>query len=148
MRETCEKKGRTWDNSKIDYTCFVIQLFSRTIKFYPSSHEKISLSCAQLPLPPRDDSRRESWETCLMKQHKQHEITHTHMSHFTHFSHLTNFSQIVCSRLEKCEFENFSFNNFFKKKKQTIFSKITSKNNFMGHDLFWGKRGVGQQQWI
>ncbi len=38
------KKGHTRDNVKINYTRFVIRLFSRTIKFYPLSHKKIPLS--------------------------------------------------------------------------------------------------------
>ncbi len=39
---------------------------------------------------------RETREICLMKQHKQHEITDIHVSH------LTDFSQIVCSWLNRC----------------------------------------------
>ncbi len=35
------KKKPAWDNMKIDYTRCTIQLFSRTIKFYPLSHKKI-----------------------------------------------------------------------------------------------------------
>ncbi len=46
MRETHEKKGRTWNNAKIDYTRFTIRLFFRTIKFYLLLHEKIPLSRA------------------------------------------------------------------------------------------------------
>ncbi len=99
-RETCEKKGRTWYNAKIGYTRFAIQLFSCTIKFYPLSQEKIPLSCAWLPLLPRDGSIRGTREICLMKQHKQHEITHTHLSHLVCFLHFTNFSWIVCSWLK------------------------------------------------
>ncbi len=46
MRETCEEKGCTHDSAKTDNTRFVIQLFSRTIKFYPLLHKKIPLSYA------------------------------------------------------------------------------------------------------
>ncbi len=45
-RKTYEKKGRAQENAKIDYTRFSIQLFSRTIKFYLLSHEKIPSSHA------------------------------------------------------------------------------------------------------
>ncbi len=104
MRETHEKKGRTRDNVEIDYTLFTIRLFSRTIKFYPISHEKIPLSCALLPLLPRDGSRCETREICLMKQNKQHQITRTHVSHLTcvflisriyHESFVAGLTQIV-----------------------------------------------------
>ncbi len=36
-----QEKGCAQDNAKIERARFAIQVFSRTIKFYPSSHEKI-----------------------------------------------------------------------------------------------------------
>ncbi len=38
-------------------------------------------------------------------------------------------------------FEYFLLNHFFQKKK-TIFSKVTTKSYFWGHDHFWGKRAL------
>ncbi len=37
----------------------------------------------------------ETREICLMKQHKKHEITYTHVSHLVCFSHLINFLRII-----------------------------------------------------
>ncbi len=73
MRETHKKKGCVQDNTKIDYTCFAIQLFSRAIKFYPLSHKTSTVRWFEM---------RER-EICLRKQYKQHKITHTHVSHLT-----------------------------------------------------------------
>ncbi len=36
----------------------------------------------------------------VMKQHKQHKITYTHVSHLAYFLRLMDFSRIVCSRLK------------------------------------------------
>ncbi len=99
-RETCEKKGCAWDNVKIDCTHIAIWLFSHTIKFYLLSHKKIPLSRAKLPFLQRDGSRCETREICLLKHHKQHEITYTHVSCLACFSCLTDFSQVVCSRAQ------------------------------------------------
>ncbi len=105
MRKTCETRDtreKRWparDNAKIDYTRFTIRLFSDTIKFYPLSHEKTPLSHAKLLFPLRDVLRCETKEICHMKQHKQHEITHTHVLHLARFSHLTDFPRIACSWL-------------------------------------------------
>ncbi len=92
MRETrvCARQHENWLQT--------FWLFSHTIKFYPLSHEKIhflvhsySFYCETV-----QDMR---YKICQMKQHKQHKITHTHVSCLACFSRLKYFSQIICSWL-------------------------------------------------
>ncbi len=68
----------------------------------PLSHEKISLSRAELLLLLWDGLRQEIQEICLVKQHKKYKITRTHVSHLACFLHLMDVSRIVCSWLKWC----------------------------------------------
>ncbi len=99
MRETCEKKVRTWDNVKINYTRFAIWLFSSTIILSLIVRENSFVSCIITASTAR---QFETWEICLVKQHKKYEITCAHVSCLACFSHLTD--RIVCRQLYSMQF--------------------------------------------
>ncbi len=95
MRETCErKKWCSRDNVKINYTHFAILLFFRTIILSLIARKNPFVSYI---IPASTTRRCETWEICLVEQHKNYEITRTYTCHV---SHVFRVSQSICSWLE------------------------------------------------
>ncbi len=88
------KKGAYKITRKLNTHVLRFDYFLAQLNFIPYRTRKSFVSCIITASTARWFETR---EICLMKQHKQHEITHIRVSHCTCLLRLTDVSRIVCS---------------------------------------------------
>ncbi len=90
MRETHEeKRARTRYRENYLQTFRNLIIFSYSY-FIPFRTRKFFVSCIITAFLPQDGLRCEIREICLVKQHKKHKITRTHVSRLAFHRHLAN----------------------------------------------------------